>query len=448
MCERARIARAFVEARWGSRHADRDALLRAQSAALSRFLHERASTVDFYRAFRGAPLSAWPVVDKQTMLANFAALNTRRITLDRAMSVAVAAERSRDFAPTIDGLTVGLSSGTSGRRGVFLVSADERRRWAGLILARLLTPASLQQLVSPWRPPLAIAFFLRANSNLYETVASRRLRFAFHDLAEPMAAHIEQLNATPPDVVIAPPTVLHELAQAQLRGDLRIRPRQVVSVAEVLEPDDRLVIDRAFGVPLQEVYQATEGFLAVSCAAGRLHLNEDVLHIEPEWLDTEQRRFRPIVTDFTRSTQLIVRYRLDDVLRASADPCPCGRVTMSLDAVEGRADDVLWWPGVSDGAPQAVFPDTIRRSMALAGEAIRDYRIEQRGDTLHARLHVSADEASEAQSAVSRELAELFRRASVRPPALQFDAWVADDPLVKRRRIRRVPVSATVEARA
>ena len=427
----------FARVRWGLRFRDREQLLQWQRPRIARFLDAHASRAQFYRSHIGAGLADLPIVDKATVLSNFAAFNTRAIPLDRAMSVALAAERSRDFRPVLDGLTVGLSSGTSGTRGVFLVSDAERRQWAGLMLARLLTTDSLTRLAQPWRPPLGIAFWLRANSNLYESVGSRRVRFRFHDLIEPLESHVAGLNAERPHVLVAPPTVLRRLAAAAIDGALRIAPTQVLSVAEVIEPDDRVLIDRAFGVPIQEVYQATEGSLGATCPAGRIHLNEEFVHIEPEWIGTERRRFRPIVTDFTRTTQLIVRYRLDDVLRDAAGPCACGRVTRSLEAIEGRDDDVLWLTPRGGGPARAVFPDLVRRSMALAG-SMREYRIEQHGGTWQVQLDLGGADAQAVSQDVTRELEELCTSLATEPPVIRFDPWTDAPPLAKRRRIRFV----------
>ncbi len=89
----------------------------------------------FHRAhWAGRPDGAWrdfPTVDKATMMAAFDDYNTFGIRRDDAMRVALAAERDRDFAGDVQGCTVGLSSGTSGHRGLFLVSPDEQTRWAG-----------------------------------------------------------------------------------------------------------------------------------------------------------------------------------------------------------------------------------------------------------------------------------------------------------------------------
>lgn len=433
---------AFARARWGRRFPNRETLLWVQERRLGRFLRKALPRAPFYRLWAGHPFAELPVVDKRAVLADFAAFNTRGVELDRALGVALEAERSRDFQPTLDGLTVGLSSGTSGTRGVFLVSPRERARWAGRILARLLSPKALRRLLTPWRPPLRIAFFLRANSNLYETVGGWRLRFAFHDLLAPWEAHLARLEREPPDLLVAPPTVLRRLAEAASAGALRIAPLQVVSVAEVLEADDERAIRAAFGVPVRQVYQATEGFLGVSCEEGRVHLNEEDLRIEAEWLDRQHRRFHPIVTDFSRTTQLVVRYRLDDVLLLADGPCPCGRPSRSLAAIEGRADDVLW-ARAAKGPSVPVFPDLLRRAFALADPegALRDYRVEQVGEEWRLRLDLGAipDEGRRAiEARVRAEVGELARAQELEPPALRFEPWREEPLHEKRRRIRSV----------
>lgn len=424
---------AFAGARWGRRPHTREALVARQDARLGRFLAEVLPKAPFYRD-RPRTLAELPVVDKATTLARFAEFNTVGVTLERALEVALAAERSRNFAPTLPGgITVGLSSGTSGMRGVFLVSEAERARWAGVLLARLLTAGSLRRIIG-WGAPLRIAFFLRANSNLYATLGSRRIAFDFHDLLEPLAAHMARLNTSRPDVLAAPPTVLRLLAEAASNGTLLIAPRQVVSVAEVLEPDEAAAITAAWGVPVQQVYQATEGFLGATCTHSRIHLNEDVLHVEPEWIadgTATPTCFHPIVTDFTRTTQIVARYRLDDVLRAADGDCPCGSPTRSLAAVEGRADDILWRPG-ADGRPQAIFPDVVRRAMALV-TGLRDYRLEQHGGEWRVRMQPLDHEIA---VAVRRELAAMTARLGAVPPFVQVLPWT-DTPLAeKRRRIR------------
>lgn len=359
-CAARAFVTAFVRNRWGYRFASRAQLLRHQTRALARHRATWWARTDLYRPYMTQP-DAVPMMDKARMMANFDALNSAGLTMDACMAWAQAAEVSRDFSGTLGGMTIGLSSGTSAVRGIFVASPIEQARWAGSILAALL-PRPL------WRRQ-RIALFLRANSGLYEKLGkSRWIQFAFFDLSRPFDELCAQLKAFAPTVLVAPAQCLQRLADAQ--ASLNIAPRQVIAVAETLPDDVRAHAQATWGVPIDEIYQATEGFLAVSCAAHRLHLNEAFVQFEFEVLDAASRRVVPIITDFSRTTQLMVRYRLDDVLILSEDTdCPCGQKTRMIDKIEGRCDDVLT-------LPNAVFPDFISRALLMV-DGVTDFRVVQ-----------------------------------------------------------------------
>lgn len=403
-----------------------------QQGQLARFIATLCQRSAYFAPYRSLPLAQWPTMNKALMLEHFDAMNTEGITLAQAMDAAMAAEQSRDFTPAVGDITVGLSSGTSSRRAVFTVSPREKAQWAGVMLAKALPDG----LFSGER----VALFLRANSNLYTAVRSPWLTFAFYDLFEPFDSLCARLAQYQPSIIVAPAQVLRQLALRVLDGSLALAPKKVISVAEVLEAQDRALIVQAFGA-VHEIYQATEGFLASSCEHGVLHLNEEYVHVEPQWLDAEQRRFVPVITDFTRITQPIVRYRLDDILIARATPCPCGRATRALDGIEGRCDDMLLLPSLPPahgGAPVAVFADVLTRAFAQALPPDADYRLVQDGAAA-LQLHAALDAAGLA--ALRAHLATVLRGLGV---AVDDLAWTTSgdlppfDPTMKRRRIRRL----------
>lgn len=432
---------AFARTRWGYRFSDRSDLERYQKAKLERFIKSIAVSVPFFSHQKSLNLDELPVMNKETMQRHFSELNRSGIDLDTAMEAGLRAERERDFKPTLAcGITVGLSSGTSGRSSVFLANNRERSIWAGTVMARVLSSKALRQLLNPFSTPLRVAFFLRANSNLYTTVRSARLHFQYGDLLQPFHNLVERLNMLQPHLLIAPASVLRQFALAQLNGTLAIRPMQIISVAEVLESDDAHYAERAWGTRTGQLYQCTEGFLGFACEAGRLHLNEEFVHIEPDWLDNEHQRFVPIVTDFTRCTQAFVRYRLDDILQIDPRPCLCGRVTRSLTKIEGRQDDVLWLPPklncpAQGDSMQAIFPDVIRRAFLLAQERFVDYRLEQNEMVWLVRLE-APDSDKSLQRKVLDELAALWRNTHCDAPEVRFAPWTPHSPGQKRRRIR------------
>lgn len=406
--------------------ADRAALLAHQDRQLRRYARRVLARSPYFARCAELPFTAWPTMDKALMMEHFDAINTAGLKRDELLAVARRSEAERDFTPRAGRYNVGLSSGTSGQRGLFVVSPREQAAWAGVMLARLLPDG----LTAGER----VALFLRADNHLYHSVDNRWLSLAFHDLFAPFAAQCARLQAERPSIVVAPAQVLRALALAVRDGSLNIAPKLVISVAEVLEPADRALLGEVFP-RVGEVYQATEGFLAATCPQGTLHLNEEFLRIEPQWLD--EHRFTPWVTDFTRQTQPIVRYRLDDVLVRRAEPCACGRAGLALAAIEGRCDDQLLLPG-ADGQSKAVFADLCSRLIANALPLTADYRLTQHGAD---RLQLTADCPLADIERCRAALIAGFAGQGVAVGALHWQ--LASQPIVadfrhKRRRIMRV----------
>lgn len=395
----------------------------------------------FYRRhYKGYDLTQWqqlPTINKSVMMANFDQLNTVGITQSAAMTVARQAETSRDFSPTLQGYTVGLSSGTSGNRGLFLISQAEQQAWAGTILAKALP----QSILTPQR----IAFFLRANSNLYETVQRSRIQFKYFDLFQPLESHILRLNQYQPTILVAPASMLRLLAKNLLTDNLlahslNIAPIKIISVAEVLDPLDEQFIQIAFNQPVHQLYQCTEGFLAATCEQGTLHLNEDILVIQKDYLDPDSypnsRRFSPIITDFNRTTQPIIRYRLDDILTERSTPCPCGSILTAVEQIEGRCDDIFYLPSLSDNGSELteepvlipIFPDFIRRTIILASDTIEEYAAIQtaNGIEIYLKLTELSPRQSHAQqwdtltTQLTTQLTALFNQLGCKSPLISF----------------------------
>ena len=429
-----RVLASFLRDRWLSATLTPQKLQSLQQQGIANYLKNTLPRASFYKQ-PAVSLVELPETDKTHMRANFAGMNTLGITLTQAEIVALTAENSRDFSSTINGVTVGLSSGTSGQRGVFLVTREEQLRWAGIMISKILAAQHLRQMLCFWKPALKIAFFLRSNSNLYQSVAGHRLHLDYYDLQQPVAKLMQDIVAQQPDILIAPASVLAQIARTKLTAGLDIKPSRIISVAEVLEADDNTIIEQAFSVKPQQIYQATEGFLAYTCSHGSLHLNERYVHIEPEWLDEQHERFIPIVTDFTRTTQIIARYKLNDILRASPAPCACGCPERVIAEVEGRADDVLYLPSHT-GKILPVFADTLRRALLLTGDYIEDYHLTQTPQGLEFQLKTM--DIPGAEAVLRQQLEQLWQVLGITPPQLSFKLWQPGILTNKRRRITRL----------
>lgn len=416
MRERLAVVWYFIRARYLQHFRTRKALRSYQKQRVLRqlaYLKEhspyfKALSVHSFEDFRKLPL-----MNKAFMMEHFNALNCVGIDRDEALSLAIDSEKQREFSEKLGGISVGLSSGTSGARGLFLVSDRERTLWAGTVLAKFLPKGKLFG--------HRIAFFLRADNNLYETIDSKLIRFRYFDLLRDMGENLSELADYRPTLLVAPPSVLLGIARALERGELKINPEKVISVAEVLRAEDAAYLKAQFGLSvIHQAYQCTEGFLGYVCECGNFHLNEELVLIEREYLDAH--RFVPIVTDFTRQSQPIVRYRLNDILVEKRGHCPCGNPATMIRYIEGREDDIFYFAGIRQ-KEVAVFPDFISRCVIYA-EGVQNYKVVQDGS---AHVTVFLERESSATSAqIRREFARLAEKMKFLCPEIEFAPYVPD----------------------
>lgn len=389
----------------------------------------------FYRDAGAFP--TFPEMSKARFLANFSSLNRFGATYEKCLETGLAQERSRDFLVAARaGYSVGLSSGTSGRRGVFLTTERERLRWAATILAH----ADFLPLFRRQR----VAFFLRANSPLYEQAGGARRRFRFFDLARPLRDLLPEVERYAPTVLIGPPALLSAIRQAKSEA---LRPEVVISVADKLEKDVKRDLQAFFGRPLFEVYQATEGFLGISCRHGTLHLNEE-LHFfervpgagnEKPPAAAGDGAFEPLISDYFRSSQAIVRFRLDDVL-VPQDSCACGSKRQAIREVRGRADDVLFFADES-GRRVPVMPDFVRHAIQNHLAQDLDFKVVQSLGRLQIQLEKEPPAASLANA--SRELRAFLEERGIAPPCLDWSFDLQRGLGDKRKRVERAPPRET-----
>ena len=342
----------------------RETIARFQEQKLKVFAKQVLSKSTFYAKYFVDTRFDWaavPIISKTEFMAHFDEINTVGITKKEALETALEAENSRNFKSELNGITVGLSTGTSGKRGIFLVSENERALWVALVMHRVIKPKLFKK--------QKVAFFLRANSNLYSSVQSALFQFNYFDIFTPLSNLLVELNTYQPAILAAQPSLLVDICLAQKNKQISIRPTQIISFAEVLHAHDRQLIEAAFNIKITEVYQCTEGFLGASCAHGTMHLNEDFIQFEKEWIDED--KFYPIITDFSRHSQPVVKYKMNDILQVKKTPCPCGLHHLAIEHIIGRDDDVLIF------GETKIYPDLIARKIAQQTDAFQRYTIVQ-----------------------------------------------------------------------
>jgi phenylacetate-CoA ligase len=110
-------------------------------------------------------------------------------------------------------------------------------------------------------------------------------------------------------------------------------------------------------------------------AQSGLHLNED--HFYPEIINPQTGEQLPygqegelVITSMSREAMPLIRYRTGDITSLNPEKCICGRTTVRMRRVRGRADDMLIIRGVN------VFPSQVESVLLRSEEVAPHYVIE------------------------------------------------------------------------
>jgi len=390
------------------RHAELRRLVRTAQTA-SPWHRKRLEHVDL-NALNEATLAALPVMTKDDLMANFDEIVTDdRLRLDvvedhlEALTAADAYLFGRYHAVA--------SSGSSGRRGVFVYD------WDGWITAYLGTVRHLLRELAAWpeaaHPPLAAMIGSGTATHMMyaagRTFSTPQLATRAFAVAQPVQELVAGLGDCQPDLLFGYASALHPLASEARAGRLRIAPRFVISTSEPLLPDMREELEQAWGVPVLNYYACSEAAaVAISCHRGgdRLHLADDLLIVEPvssrgHPVPPGERADKIYVTNLFNHTLPLIRYEITDEVTLLDEPCRCGSGHRLIADPQGRLDDTF------DYGKIAVHPHVFRSPLSRRRNIV-EYQVRQtaRGAVIAAVCHGPADLA-ELEAELLTRLTEL-----------------------------------------
>ncbi|WP_448072972.1 phenylacetate--CoA ligase family protein [Georgenia yuyongxinii] len=270
---------------------------------------------------------------------------------------------------------VAATSGTTGRRGVFIW---DRAEWA-TVLASYARANDWAGLPVGVRHPMRMAVVSslvpsHQSAAVGASLASALVPTLRIDATAPLLGTVTALNDFGPRLLVGYASALRELAAEQRAGRLHIAPEAVMSASEVLSPAVAGELAKAWGREPFDVYAATEtAGIASPCQLRGRHLYEDLVVCEvvddagsPVAAGTTGARL--LVTVLFARTLPLIRYEMTDRVSLAPGVCPCGRPFRLLGAVEGRRADILVLPG-RDGTVR-VHPNVLHGvldDVAVAG---------------------------------------------------------------------------------
>ncbi len=199
-----------------------------------------------------------------------------------------------------------------------------------------------------------------------------------------LAQYKRELSEFRPQAIIAYPTPLALFSEYLLAsGGGHHCPPTVISTAEPLTPEQRAIIEKAFGVRVFDHYGSRDfGMIAAECELHQgLHLNPAAVYIEHAPVAEGVEGVKEIlVTDLLNYGMPMIRYRVNDCALPSDEACPCGRGYPLMRALEGRTTDNFYLAN-GDVVPGVAFTNRLIkvcpgiRKMQLVQETVNDFRI-------------------------------------------------------------------------
>jgi putative adenylate-forming enzyme len=359
----------------------------------------------FHTGLYDAPLNLLPVLTKAQMMDQFDDLITNRaVHLEAIQTYMQNQERSRYF---LGHYVINATSGSSGHPAVVLWSRSE---WASTMAAAFArTPLPFSFLHRRKLAQIASTTTFHMSAQGGTSAQNLLMPTLLLPATEPSESMVRRLNDWQPDVLVVYASMGRLLADEQLAGRLQIAPQAVMVGSEVLTAETRRRIEQAWGSSVFNNYAATEGMMAVECEQHRgMHVMEDLVLVEN--VDQDNQPVPPsvfgdklLVTPLYKHTQPLIRYVIEDRVRFSSEPCPCGRPFKLIDSIEGRMQEVLSFPRAGGGEVR-IHPllfHTLLDMLPVSG-----WQVVQETNGLHillAQVHASLDD-SQIESQVQNAL--------------------------------------------
>ena len=171
------------------------------------------------------------------------------------------------------------------------------------------------------------------------------------DYRSPIRALVQTICELKPDYICTFPSLLLEILRHARGEGITLPPlMEAIVVGEASPPELESLCRKVWDAPLASTYTAAEtGAMAYQCQeGGRWHLQSEKSIIEV--LDSDGHACAPgetgrvIVTPLHNFAMPLLRYEIGDLATVGKGPCSCGRTLPILDAIPGRARDLLLLP--------------------------------------------------------------------------------------------------------
>lgn len=333
--QRKKYAKILNKTQWLSRKE----VLELQEKNLRALIKHAYDTVPYYnRIFKESKISP-DDIKKAEDLTKIPVLTKHDIVKYRNELVSTAAEKG-ELIPSVSGGTGHQINFNVTRDQISWELAAEFRgyEWAGYRLG--------DKCVNFWGSPIdtaKLSTFMRKATSWVERV---KVVNTYIISDEKMSEYASLLRSYKPDVVKGYASSVYMVAKyLKEQGINDIKPRTIITSAEMLLPHYRELIEEVFGCKVSDYYGSREiGALASQCAEHQgFHINAEnvVMEFVRENEHVSNESGMIYVTNLRNYGMPFIRYEIGDVGKPTEDSCHCGRGLPVIESLEGRASQFM-----------------------------------------------------------------------------------------------------------
>lgn len=208
--------------------------------------------------------------------------------------------------------------------------------------------------------------------------AQKKGKLYVHDIRTPVSEQLGWLERRDPETILTYPSNLHALVtHSRETGAVLPRLRQVMTMAERLEPHQRAACERHWKVPVIDTYSCMETNTIALQAPGHAHYLVQAEKLYLEVLDEQDQPCtsgqvgRVVISDLHNFATPLIRYEVGDYAEVGG-PCPTGRGLPVLTRILGRSRNMAILP-----SGDKVWP-SIRASHFVDIAPVRQFQLVQR----------------------------------------------------------------------
>lgn len=366
----------YINLKWHFKFYSKRRIEKYQLKQIKKLINYSKKHSPFYKnEYKNKKVKTWedfyklPLINKKMMMDNLTAINTINATKEELYEYSLNNELNKNYKGYFKNrYVVGLSSGTSGNKGIYITDKRLTQKLPFVFLARSGIPLSLL--------PFNILFLLRVYSQGFDDINSTFIKLKYMSTMEKIDKVVQRINEQKINILMCPPSFLRQLLPKQ--DKILVKIQLIMTYAEVLTEEEKIKFKNKFNCKVIEIYQASEGQMASTCPCGNLHINEDLVFIELYYNNKKLDKDdiiadKMIITNLVNFAHPLIRYEMNDLI-VLGEKCKCGSNFRTIKKIVGRNDDIIYLYDKNDNI-QYIFPDLFARWIITTSSEIREFKV-------------------------------------------------------------------------